>query len=132
MSINPGGLPAPTCYRGPADPMRHTTLTTSLSGSNAIQQYAVSCKSVRRNFRRNVLAELAGCARNRSHSPTGGSRRSYVIHQFVHRTFPCPRNPAEKHALHLIIREVRVSMALHPDESPRRLTARDRMFIRPD
>src|SRR3954454_24666017 len=60
-----------------------------------------------------------------------GSRRGDVVHQFFDRLLPCPRDRSKQGPLHLVVREIRVLMSLHPGEDARGLPARQRMLVGP-
>src|SRR5690349_7325385 len=62
----------------------------------------------------------------------GGARRSDVIHQLVDGFLPGPCDAAKQHLPNLLIGEIGIRVALHPDERAGRLPAGDGVFVSPD
>ena len=73
------------------------------------------------------FALLAGGAPSRA-----GTRGSDVGHEFVDRLLAGPGDAAEQGFLNLVVGEIGVGVALHPDEGASGLAAGDGVFVRPD
>src|SRR5579875_3306679 len=57
------------------------------------------------------------------HFITSWTSRRHIVYKLIHWPFSRPGNAAEQRSLNLVVREIGIHMALHPNEYPRRLTA---------
>ena len=72
-----------------------------------------------------AVGKRRGCRRGYGPTPSPAlrSRRRYIVHKLIDGLLAGPCDAAEQSPLDLIVREVRVSVSLHPDERPERLAA---------